>query len=58
MFSIIIPVYNVEDKIAKCLQSIQNQSYKDFEAIIVIDGSQDMSESICRNFEREDSHIK
>ncbi len=58
MFSIIIPVYNVEDKIAKCLQSIQNQSYKDFEAIIVIDGSQDMSESICRNFEREDPHIK
>lgn len=42
-FSIIVPVYNVEDYIEKCLESIKNQTYKDYEVIIVNDGSKDKS---------------
>ena len=42
-FSIIVPVYNVEDYINKCLDSILNQSYKDFEIIVVNDGTKDNS---------------
>lgn len=41
MISIIIPVYNQANKISKCLDSILNQSYKDFEVIVVNDGSRD-----------------
>ncbi len=41
MISIVIPVYNQADKIIKCLDSIKNQSYQDFEIIIVNDGSTD-----------------
>ena len=49
-FSIIIPVYNVEKYIAKCLQSILEQSYVDYEIIIVNDGSKDGSGAICDDF--------
>ena len=42
-FSIIVPVYNVEDYINKCLDSILNQSFKDFEIIVVNDGTKDNS---------------
>lgn len=38
-FSIIVPVYNIEDKIKKCLESIQKQLYREFEVLIIIDGS-------------------
>ena len=52
-FSIIVPVYNVEKYIDKCLKSIENQSYFDFEVIIVNDGSLDNSQNIidisCNN---------
>ena len=41
MFSVIIPVYNVEKYITKCLKSILNQTYSDYEIIIVNDGSTD-----------------
>lgn len=41
MISIIIPIYNQADKIGKCLDSILNQTYKDYEVIIVNDGSSD-----------------
>ncbi len=51
MISIIIPVYNQADKISKCLDSILNQSYKDFEVIVVNDGSNDNLESRIKNYE-------
>ena len=57
-FSIIVPVYNIEDKIFRCLESIKNQTFTDFEVLVVIDGATDGSEKICRIFEREDSRIK
>lgn len=43
MFSVIVPVYNVEQYLDKCLASILGQTYKDFECIIVDDGSPDNS---------------
>lgn len=56
--SIIVPVYNVELYIEKCINSIKDQSYKNFEAIIVDDGSQDSSINICENLIRGDSRFK
>ena len=49
-FSVIIPVYNVEKYVEKCLKSIDNQSYQRFEAIIVNDGSKDKSDSIIKKY--------
>ncbi len=49
-FSIIIPVYNVEKYISKCLDSIFNQSYKNFEVIVINDGSTDKSLEIIEKY--------
>lgn len=49
--SIIVPVYNVEKYIEKCIQSILTQTYKDYELILVDDGSTDDSGKICDSFE-------
>lgn len=51
--SVIIPVYNVEDYVCECIESILNQTYKNLEIIIVIDGSTDNSEKLCRNYDDE-----
>ena len=58
MLSIIIPVYNVEAYVEKCIKSIQNQSFKDWELILVDDGSTDGSGKICDEFSRNDNRIK
>lgn len=49
-FSIIVPVYNVEKYLSKCLDSLISQTYKDFEIIIVNDGSTDGSQLIIDNY--------
>jgi len=49
-YSIIVPVYNVEKYILKCLESIDNQSYSNYEVIIVNDESPDSSEKIIKKF--------
>ena len=49
-FSIIIPIYNVEKYVEQCLESVDGQSYEDYEIILVNDGSTDASETICKNF--------
>lgn len=56
--SVIIPVYNVENYIRSMLKSLQDQSFKDFEAVIVNDGSTDSSPEIIEEFCREDSRFK
>lgn len=50
-FSIIVPVYNVEEYIDKCLKSIFNQTYKDFEVIVVDDGTEDNSMEIVNKYD-------
>lgn len=56
--SVIVPVYNVESYIARCLNSILNQTYKHLEIILVNDGSTDKSEEICNSFLEKDARIK
>jgi len=55
--SIIIPVYNVQEYLEKCLLSVMKQKYKNFEVIIIDDGSSDNSQSIYRKFLNIDSRI-
>lgn len=57
MISVIVPVYNVEKYLAKCIESIQNQTYKDLEIILVDDGSTDSSGKICDAYKRNDSRL-
>lgn len=56
--SIIVPVYNAEKYIDRCLQSIIHQSFTDWELIIVNDGSTDKSSEICEYFAKQDKRIK
>lgn len=56
--SVVVPVYNCEKTLSKCLSSVLNQTFKDFELIIVNDGSPDGSDAICREFENKDERIK
>ena len=56
--SIIIPVYNVEKYLARCLDSLLNQTLKDIEIILVDDSSQDASLSICNEYAEKDARIK
>lgn len=57
MISIIVPVYNVEPYLRKCLDSIINQTYKDLEMLIIDDGSTDGSGRICDEYAEKDSRI-
>ncbi|MBL1058417.1 hypothetical protein B5E73_08300 [Ligilactobacillus salivarius] len=56
--SIGIPIYNVEEYLRECLNSIMNQTFKDFEVIMVDDGSTDNSFNICQEFTVRDSRFK
>ena len=58
LVSIVIPVYNVEAYIEKCLQSVLNQSYRGIEIIVINDGSPDKSEDIILHLAATDSRIK
>ncbi|MBR4420747.1 MAG: glycosyltransferase, partial [Clostridia bacterium] len=56
--SVIVPVYNVDKYLEECLQSIENQTLKDIEVIIVNDGSTDTSPAICKKYvEKNDNFI-
>ena len=52
-FSIVVPVYNVEKYLEKCLKSIQNQTYDNFEVIVVNDGSTEKNKKIMRSFVKD-----
>ena len=58
LVSIIVPVYNSEKYLERCIKSILNQSYKNLEIILVNDESTDSSAEICNNYARKDERIK
>lgn len=58
MVSIIVPVYNVESYLDECIQSIITQTYKDWECILINDGSIDKSGDICDQWTKKDYRIK
>lgn len=58
LISVIVPVYNVEKYIARCLESILRQTYENLEIIVVDDGATDESGKICEQFAAKDNRIK
>jgi glycosyltransferase involved in cell wall biosynthesis len=57
LISIIVPIYNVEKYLSKCIESILKQSYINFELILINDGSTDNSSSICEYYKNFDDRI-
>ncbi|MCM1237662.1 MAG: glycosyltransferase family 2 protein [Ruminococcus flavefaciens] len=58
IISIVIPMYNAEKYIEQCLQSVMNQTYRGWEALVIDDGSTDQSLEICRKLSLADSRIQ
>lgn len=58
LISVVIPVYNVEKYLVRCLDSVLSQTYKNLEIILVDDGSKDSSGIICDKYQKNDNRIK
>ncbi len=58
LISVIVPIYNVEKYLARCVDSIVNQMYKNLEIILVDDGSPDRCPQMCDDYAEKDSRIK
>lgn len=58
LVTVIVPIYNVEEYLLKCITSIQNQTYKNLQIILVDDGSTDKSGKICDTLAQEDERIQ
>lgn len=58
LISVIVPIYNVEKCLARCVDSIVNQTYKNLEIILVDDGSPDRCPQMCDDYAEKDSRIK
>ncbi len=56
--SVIIPIYNVEKYLVRCVESVLGQTLQDIEVILVDDGSPDGSPKMCDEYEAKDSRIK
>lgn len=56
--SVIVPVYNVQDYVVRCIKSVQNQTLRDFELLLIDDGSTDLSGNLCDNISRFDERIR
>lgn len=58
LISIIVPVYNIEEYLPRCIESILNQTYTNLELILVNDGSTDKSGSICEKYATKDKRVR
>ena len=58
LISVIVPIYNVEPYLPRCIDSILSQTYKDFELILVDDGSPDNCPKICDEYAKKDKRVK
>lgn len=58
LVSVIVPIYNIQDYLEKCIESIINQEYHNLEILLINDGSTDDSYKICLNYETIDNRIK
>ncbi|MBR5438689.1 MAG: glycosyltransferase family 2 protein [Clostridia bacterium] len=58
LISVIVPVYNVQKYLPRCIESVLNQTYKNFELILVDDGSPDNCGAICDEYAKKDDRIK
>lgn len=58
ILSIIVPIYNSENYLEQCINSLLRQTYRNIEIILVDDGSTDRSSEICDNYEKKDARIK
>ena len=58
LISVVVPIYNVEKYLARCVDSIVNQAYKNLEIILVDDGSPDRCPQMCDDYAEKDSRIK
>lgn len=58
MVSIVVPIYNAEKFLPECIDSILTQSYKDFELLLINNGSTDKSLEICKKYEKDNDFIK
>lgn len=58
LVSIIVPIYNIHDYIGRCIESIEKQTYKNIEILLINDGSKDKSRDICEEYARNDKRIR
>ena len=58
LISIIVPVYNSEQTLNRCIDSILGQTYRNFELLLINDGSKDRSGEICDEYAARDSRIR
>ena len=58
LISVIVPVYNSEQTLNRCIDSILGQTYRNFELFLINDGSKDRSGEICDEYARKDSRVK
>ena len=58
LISVVIPVYNVQAYLEKCVDSVLNQTYRNLEVILVDDGSPDNSPAICDSYAKKDSRVR
>lgn len=56
--SVIVPIYNAEKYLHRCIDSILNQTFTDFEVLLINDGSTDSSGSICDEYAKKDSRVR
>ena len=57
-FSVIVPIYNVEKYLSRCIDSVLSQTFADFELILVDDGSPDNCPEICDEYAQKDRRVK